>query len=250
MRLHSVLLILFIFPAVTEARIFRLSQETFSGYFSGSIGLSQVEDAAYSDSSGAQTVFGDEPGLNYSGELGISFSSVFMHFTLGLEFIAPEKMDIEGSNSAGTKLMDLESNIRATVLKAGLFFPMMVTNSYRSYVGVTGGLASLKMENTYELTATGQGLYSLTNYSETAEATATTFGLIVGFEYNFADTSTVIIEGGYRYLPVDEWEYSKADTGFTGSYSKGDPVVNHDGSKRETDLSGLYLGIGFKLYID
>lgn len=244
------LLICFLFSNLLQARVFNLANENFAPYFRGSIGLSSIGKSAYEHSSGTTTVFSEEPDYNYSGEAGFLFASPRLGFTLGIEFLTSQKMSIAGTNTSGTELMDLESQVKATILKGGVLFFYKSTNMYRGYVGFNGGFANLKLQNEYQLTTDGTSLYSLTTVSEQAVAQAIMYELIFGFEFNLADTTTMMIEGGYRYLSVNDWEYDGSGTNFLGSYTEGGSVLNHDGTKRQSNLSGWILAIGFRFYID
>ncbi len=236
---------------IAEARIFRFGSESLAGYFAGTGSLSSVGDDAYAKTSGADTVFDKEPGYNYSGEVGLLFNSQNFAVLFGIEFLSPQKMQLGGLSSGGTKYMDMTSNIRATILKMGSRIAITSSDTYRSYISGHVGYAMMSLENTYELTAAGQTQYSLpANLSLEGEANVIMGGIGMGIEFNIADTSTMSLEGGYRYLPVSSWEHKNSGTGFNGAYTKGDNIKTQSGEDLETELSGMYIGIGFQIYIN
>ncbi len=63
------------------------------------------------------------------------------------------------------------------------------------------------------------------------------------------DTTTVVVEFGYRQLKVDNLKYSKDVTTFSGAKSSGDAVVTSSGEKRELDFSGGFISLGFRFYM-
>jgi hypothetical protein len=247
--MRILLLLLFSIPA--QARVFNLQNETFAPYFRGTIGMSSVGQSPYAHSSGALTSFDEDVEYNYTGEAGFLFTTKVVGFTLGIEFLTTEKASPTGSSSSGVEWMSLESKIKGTFLKAGFIINhSSPSTAFRSYTGINAGFGNLKMLNDYELTADGTTQYGLTEISEKATSETYFAEITMGFEFNVAKASTMIVEGGYRYLKADEWEYSGSGTNFLGAYNDGDQVLNHDGTKRQVNLSNWFLGVGFRIYID
>jgi len=247
--MRVLLLLLLAIPA--QARVFNLQNESFAPYFRGSIGLSSVGKSPYAHSSGTSTSFDKEAESNYTGEAGLLFTSKSIGFSLGVEFLNAGKVSATGSSSTDTEWMSLDSQIKGTFLKAGmLIMHPSESTAYRSYIGVNVGYGNLKMQNEYQLTAAGTSEYSLSAVDESAVTESFLAELSLGFEFSFADVSTMFVEGGYRYLQADDWKYKGSGTNFMGSYADGDAVLNHDGTKRQVNLSNWFLAIGFRIYID
>ncbi|MCB0348444.1 MAG: hypothetical protein KDD37_06385 [Bdellovibrionales bacterium] len=244
------ILIILLFAANAQARVFNFQNEHFAPYFRGSIGLSTLGDSAYGGASGTSTKFSETPDYNYTGEAGFLFTTARIGFTFGVEFLTSSKLSTEGNTSSGTKLMDLDSKVSGTILKGGILWHYKVGTMYRAYIALNGGLADLKMKNNSELTAAGTTAYSLTTVDEVAVAQSVLAEMLFGFEFNLADVTTMIVEGGYRSLKVDKWEYDGSGTNFLGAYTDGGTVLNHDGTKRQSNLSGWLLAIGFRFYIN
>lgn len=245
------ILLLFLFVVPAEARVFNLQNETFAPYLRGTAGLSSAGKSPYAHSSGMTTEFNDEIEYNYTGEVGVLLTSKHVGFTLGVEFLTSKKVSPVGSSSGGVEWMGLDSQIKGTFVKAGLLFQRpSASPNYRSYVGFNAGFGKLKMQNDYALTADGTTQYSLTNVEEKATAETFLAEVTLGFEFSFADVSTMVIEGGYRYLKADDWKYDGSGTNFMGTYNDGDPVLNHDGTARQVNMSGWFLGLGLRIYVD
>ncbi len=243
-------ILLLLLTGQVQARVFNLHNEHFAPYFRGSIAMSSLGDSSFGGSSGAATEFSETPEYNYTGEAGFLFTSARVGFTAGVEFLGASSVSQTGTDASGTELMDLESKVRGTILKAGVLWHYKLGPTFRAYVAFNGGLADLKLQNNYELTSAGTAAYSLTTVDEKAVAQSILAEILFGFEFNLADVSTMLIEGGYRDLRVDKWEYKGSGTSFIGPYADGDAVTNHDGTNRKSNLGGWLIAIGFRFYIN
>lgn len=243
-------LLFFLIAGQAQARVFNLHNEHFAPYFRGSIAMSNLGDSTFGGSSGSSTEFSETPDYNYTGEAGFLFTATHVGFTAGVEFLGASTLSTTGTDSSGTELMDLESKVRGTILKAGILWHYKLGPTYRAYVALNGGLADLKLHNSYELNSAGSSAYSLTAVDEKAVAQSILAEILFGFEFNLADVTTMLIEGGYRDLRVDKWDYKGSGTNFMGTYTDGESVKNHDGTERKSNLGGWLLAIGFRFYIN
>jgi opacity protein-like surface antigen len=122
----------------------------------------------------------------------------------------------------------------------------------RFYLAGGAGLAMVTVENRYAMTAAGKSQTGLSDFNELMEGTATSGHVGLGMETLFTDNVTFTMDVGYRYLPVTALKY-KGDAKTLqkpGGVSKGDPVVNADGSSRTLNMGGLIIGVGFRFYLN
>ena len=121
----------------TWARVFNLATETKAVYLKGNVGLSNLGEDAYINSSGSSTVFNAQPKYNYGGEVGIVFVGKDAGGNLGVEFFSAQKQSaISGTNSGGTELMTVDSNITAMIAKGGLIYNYKTIGNFRLYSGI------------------------------------------------------------------------------------------------------------------
>lgn len=234
----------------TWARVFNLATETKAVYLKGNVGLSNLGEDAYINSSGSSTVFNAQPKYNYGGEVGIVFVGKDAGGNLGVEFFSAQKQSaISGTNSGGTELMTVDSNITAMIAKGGLIYNYKTIGNFRLYSGLTLGYALVQMQNDYTLNGVGQGMYGISSFNELGKSSAIMGDVTTGMEFPFADTGTMFLELGYRYFTVSNLQNEKAGTGFSGAVTTGTDVTNADGSKRTLDLGGVFTGIGFRFYL-
>ncbi len=250
----SMRLLLFFLFLTSNAWAKKLNlKNTYNGaYFKGGGTISNMGADAFKDSSGTSTTFADEIAYNYSAEVGFLFAGESLSFHAAYMFISQEKSEnLSGTNAAGAELMTLTSRVFASALKGGFEVYFGGTDFYRFLVGVSAGLANANLENEYTVTAAGQALYSVAAaISEGAAKDMTIHGdVTAGFEVAFVDNTTFLIELGYRYFPLSDWEVDRAYTNFSGSsFVIGDTLVNDNGNSREVDLGGIFMNLGFRFF--
>ena len=236
-----------------EARVFNFKNEIIAGYFRGSMAMSRLARTPYENVSGATTEFtGDEHTYNYSGEIGFLLNiGEVMTFRVGAELIQSKESEVIGNNASATKLFDLVSDVFVFNTTGTIEYHFYTTDTTRWSVFGGIGLGSVSLDLEYSFTADGLSeLGVASDYTE--EIGSYIIGAHAGtqFEFLFADTVTMALEAGFRHLPVPKLEYEEDATTINGAVSKGASALNSDGSNRTLDLSGYYVGLGFRFYLD
>lgn len=219
-------------------------------YVRGSIGYSQLQDAAFADSSGPNTVIDGSVPWNYSGELGLALGitdNVFLRF--GAELLSAGNGDITGSSSAGAQWFKLDSKVFVFNPNIGVEYIYSATGNWRFFTALSVGMAQVTLENRYTMTTAGAAAL-VPSYNEKADATAYGGWVSSGMEALFTDNVTFMLDFGYRYLPIKEMKHKgNATTIAQGAVVKGNILKNSDGSARELDLGGFFASLSFRFYI-
>lgn len=233
----------------SQARVFDFKSEILGSYFRGTGGLSLVDEDAYANSSDSLQ-FNDGADYNFSGEIGFLFNfRPTLSFRLGFEVLKTNSVEaIKATNSAGTEMYKVTSSVLVLNPIATMEIHIPITNQTR-FTGFLGtGLSGVTVDNEY--TQVGG---SLPDFEEKMEGSLISYHTGVGFETLFVDTVTIMAELGYRYMPISELKY-KHDVAQIlsqpGSAVKGATVLNDDSSKRSLDMSGFFIGLGCRFYID
>lgn len=237
-----------------QARVFNFKNEYLASYLRATGGMSGVGSDAFKKAGGADTLYTDEVSYNFSGEIGflLRFKDR-VTVRLGMEILQTKPLkEIAGKNSGGDNRFLLTSEVLILQPTATVEVNIIPNSESRFFIFAGAGLSDITMDNTFAMTATGTSeLGGVTDFSEKATATAISGYGGVGYEMLMADTVTVAFELGYRYLPVPKLEFKgDATTIAQGAVVKGGTVLNTDGSKREFDMSGAFVSVGFRFYID
>lgn len=236
------------------ARVFNFKNENLAVFFQGSGGLSSVSNNVFAKSSGSSTVFSssDVVAYNPAFDLGFLFKlSEGFVVTTSMQLLQTKQVVAKGTNSSGTELMTVTSDV--FVMNPRLQFEVDVYNAgtSRFYINAGAGYADVSVDNKYEFTATGSTTYSsIADYTEKSNNYFISYTMGLGYEYIFVDNVTMNLDLGYRYLKVGQLTHKHDTTTINGAVSKGDVVKNNDGLNREFDLGGVYVGIGFRFYIN
>lgn len=246
-------LLLIIAGHEASARKFSFNSEDMAAFFRGTGGLSAVDQDAFDKSSGAATSLSSEKSsFNYGVELGFLLKiHETLNLRLGAEILQAKVSEVKGKNASGTELFTLESDIFAFNPMANLEFAWGASETSR-FIGYLGfGLASVRLDNKYEMTTTGTSELSQNSFTEKSEGSFVNGVVGVGWEGLFVDNVTAMVDVGYRFLDVNKLKHS-ADNPVMGggTASKGSEVTNADGSQRTFDLGGPYIGLSFRFYID
>lgn len=234
------------------ARKFDFKSASVATYLRGTYGTSGLGQGAFENASGASTSsFSESVKTEYSGEFGVLFSASRFNLRLGAEMVlGASASETKGKNAAGTELFNVDSGVSALIPTATLELVAIQTPRYKLFFGFGAGYATVKLENQYAFTADGTTTYSLADFKEGGSGKTTSLNGSVGYEIYMADNSTFVFDLGYRQLKVDELKYDAPATGFQGAKAAGDVMVKSDGSNRSLDMSGAYVGIGFRFYLD
>ncbi|MBX3021732.1 MAG: outer membrane beta-barrel protein [Bdellovibrionales bacterium] len=247
-----VLLILTLAPLSLHARVFSYKDTNLATYLRATGGLSSLGQSAFKESSGSQTDSIDGSSkFSYSGEIGFMFGAGNFNVRIGAELLQHRPIsDGKGTNASGDELFQLNSSASAFVPNVTAEYTFETKNNTRVYALFGVGYADVTVENRYRMSTAGTAAYSVGNFDELMSATSTSYHAGVGVETLFTDNVTIALDLGYRHLQVGSLKYKTDVTGIGGSASKGEAVVNSDGSKRTLNLGGLNVGVNFRFYLN
>lgn len=231
-----------------QARVFDLNSQSFAGYFLVTGGTSSLGSDAYSNEA-SNVSFDNSAKYNYSGEFGLLWSNPDINFRLGLEILAPESVNTNGSRS-GTALYSDTSAVLGLVPKATVEIKLKSDQVYRTFIGLGAGYAMVTMKNDYNLTSAGQTAFpGVSNGNVQAKGYGTLLEASLGLERLLNDATTFTMVGGYRQLMINSLDYSNSTTTFSGSVNSGSQAVDVNGNARKLNLSGPFVGLGFRFYL-
>ncbi|MEC9283745.1 MAG: hypothetical protein VX642_13620 [Bdellovibrionota bacterium] len=241
------LLLFLILSPISQARVFDLTKQSIGTYLRGTYAQSGLAKKAYEDSSGASTEFSNSVSTATSGEFGVYFGAQNIGFRISAELYQPDKMkDIKGKDSGGSDLMDLSSGVSVQIYKVGFEYSWFLSPMSKVYALVSVGQATVNLTNEYS-NISG---YAVSDFTEKSSESLVMGEIQLGYEYNFSADTTFLLDLGYRQLQAKSLKYSSSATTFLGNVSEGEAVLNSDGNNRTLDLGGLYLGFGFRFYIN
>ncbi len=229
----------------SHARIFSFGKETLAGYFSVAESSSAVAKNL-SDKESSASSYSKGLGMNLSGEFGISYIRHFLGLRFGLEFMKPLPLDnVTASDAAGNTLYTGKYDLLAYAPKVGLEFYLINRQTTRVYLLATIGSSSVTITNSYASPTIAPGA----SFSEQTKGSATTWTAGAGWEYYLFDTTTICFEVYQRSLNYTSLTYASAGTNFIGTHAAGDPVLKTDGTARQVNLGGTYIGLTFKFFV-
>lgn len=228
-----------------EARVFDINKEKFAGYFLVTGGPSAIGQNVFLDEDTTANTYSSEIKYNYTGEFGFMYSRPYVSMRFGFELFKPSTLKDVIANDGSTDIYSLNSDVVAYAPKIGLEFNVHSTSTYRSFIQLFGGSASVSYKNDYTIISYG----GQSDHSVSAKGTATLYGGSLGVESHMTDTTTYIFEFGYRKMLVESLKYSKDVTTFQGAQTAGSPVLDASGNPRSLDFSGGFISLGFRFYL-
>ncbi len=238
-----------LFAASAEARKYDMKNEVFATYFGGGFGPSNVFDHAFTMAAGSGVQTDQLVRSNFSGEFGIILAISKLNIRLAGEYLVGRALSGVKGNVGATEYYDLDSKITAFVPMALIETEIWSKTETRIVIGGGMGVASVSLDQDYQMTATGATNLGVASYIEKGSASAPTWRAYVGGETLFVDTTTISLELGYRELKVGSLQSTKDTTSLTGAQSAGTTLINMDGSPRSFDLGGAYANIYFRFYL-
>jgi hypothetical protein len=228
---------------MAEARIFDFNSENFAAYFLGSFGTTALGKSAYQgETTGVTYDKGNQYG--YSGEFGFLYGSPVLGVRFGFEFLLPEKVTSVAASNGTSTLYNIDSSVIGYVPKIGFEINFKKGPTSRFFLLPEIGYATVSLKNDYTLTSAGQSAYSgVTDHSIEAKGTGVLLAGKVGYEALMTDTTTIMLETGYRHLSVTNMQYTKSVTTFSGAKNSGDSLG------RNLDLSGFFISAGFRFFL-
>lgn len=249
MNVQSLLFMFFLLTTLpVQARVFDINRDSVAPYFMASGGGSQVATASLDGEGSNGVTFSGAVNYLYTGEFGLLYSRSAASVRFGFEILKPNLLEAI-AKSGTTELYNATSELLGYVPKITLELNLHKTQNYRSFVSLGAGLASLTMKNSYVLTADGQAAYpGVADHTAESKADTTLASAALGYEGLLSDTTTILVEFGYRQLKFDNFKYTKEVTTFSGAKTAGDQLLTNTGVNRILDFSGGYLSLGFRFY--
>lgn len=244
----TVVILILLFSHALMAKVFDASKAGSAAYVRGSYAFG-LDNTTYSKSQGSNSDVDYTTPYYLSGEFGGIYSTRFVNIRIGLEIIRAPQIDTDGVyKSTLVKKYSLTSNLAVLIPKIGFEMNIKRWQRARLQMGGSVGYANLSARNSYVFTSSGTSTYNLSDFAEELSATTMDYEGFLGFETLLADSTTVLLEGGYRSITFSEMTYSKDVTNFKGSQTKDKPALNSDGNKRTLDLSQAYVGLSFRFW--
>jgi len=227
-----------------QARVLSLSDEKFASYFSVEGGSSLLKTTPFDENLASIDSYSDEYKLGLGGEFGFVYSSPYLAWRFSFEILKPSKLkEVQGLASSTAQYI-VDSDVTAVAPKLGLEIHLNKKPNNRFYLFGYYGSSNLTMTQAYT------GVVS-PNSDHTVEAkgSAAEMGGGLGFEMSFVDTTSFVIEVGYRSLIFKEIKYSKDVTTFQGAKTVGEALTNLNGENRSLNFSGYTASIGFRFWL-
>jgi hypothetical protein len=239
-----------LFAGVAEARVFNITSEKFASYFLVNNGYANIKKTPFENESSGGVTHSSGYSSILGGEFGFLYATPMVNFRFGFGIIKPANLkDVTASNSTDD-LYSVNSDLQGFVPKMGVEVNFSKAGSYRVFGVASYGSANITMKNTYILTAAGQAAYSgVANHTVEAKGSATEMYGGLGAEIHMTDTTTFMVEGGYRSLKFSKLTYAKAVDTFTGAQASGATVLDADGNQRALDFTGVLVTVGFRFYM-
>lgn len=248
------LVLLMVLGPSAFARKFSFQTEDVAAFFKATGALSNVQQKAFADSVSSSTLsFSDEqPQVNFGGELGflMKMNDTF-NLRLSAEILQSKVSDVKGSDpGSGTEYLTLTSDVFVFNPTATIeyVYSGSATSRFIAYAGI--GYASVRLDNEFDINATGAGALSVNSYTEKSDGSFINGHMGIGWEGLFVDNVTAMVDLGYRFMDINKLKYTSDETVIGGSVTKGSEVQNANGSTRQFDMGGLFLGLSFRFYID
>ena len=239
------LLVILIGSGKVQASVFAMGNEEFSSYLLMTYGSSLVKDSAFVYESSA-TAYDKSQTVNTSGEFGFTYSKGMIGWRFGFEMIKPTVLaDVSATNAAGTTLYQLKTESSAMAPKFGLEIYFIRRETRRFFLFGYTGTASLTLKNDY----TSVNISPSASHSVEAKGAATLTGMGLGFENLMFDTTTLVLEAGYRTLDFASMTYSKSVTTFSGAQTAGTVITDTQAANRSMKFTGYYGTVGFRFWL-
>lgn len=234
--------------------MFEMKELNIAPYLRGTFSNAWTHQEAFVQEIGSTTV-GQTVNYAYGGELGVLLHIASpVNLRIGAElFSTPKVTDAKGVDSTGVELFTLNSTIFVFNPNAALEFILIKGKSSRMLFTGGVGYANVSVKNEFAVTSAGQTALGLGSFTETGSANVMNYFTSFGYEFMFVDHVMMMLEAGYRYFPVKELENSQDQKTFakpSTTQASGTPLLNSDGSTRGIDLSGAFVGLSFRFYLN
>lgn len=234
-----------------SARVFQFSEHTVGAYVHGTLGNTLLGQSAFGYSSGNRTYFDAQVSRTIGGEVGIILLTKHINFRLGVEVLGPQKMEsITGyDRNNNNQLMTLSSQIIGVVPSLHLEFVLKETPHLRFMLIGGAGYGTVTVLNSYTFTTAGQAVYpGMPSFTEEVTGSSITGDGGLALELLSSDSSTIVLDAGYRYFYVDGLTHNRDAKNFQGTVTKGQSATFDNGKNRNIELSGAWVGLGLRFY--
>jgi len=237
-------------PTKAQARVFSMNSRNFGSYFLLAGGTSVIQKAAFENESVAND-YGSSYSLNTGGEFGFVSCTGPLTWRFGLEVIKPSTLTDVSAKLGASTLYLVKSDLNAIIPKVGLEINIKQTPNSRWMIFGTAGTASLTFQNDYSYVTIAPSA----SHSVKAKSSALMYGGGVGGEFSMMDTTTVMVELGYRALSFTELKYSAdvtsfgATAGTSTAHVTGDVLKDQNATNRKIDMTGYYASVGFRFWL-
>jgi hypothetical protein len=233
-----------------EARVFDFKSETFAVYFGGSFGNSNASAGAFALATPTDVAYDKKVATAATGEFGLLFSGTKFNLKIGAEYLMPrDQTGVNATDANNTPLFSLSSKISAIIPEVIIEMMPYRGNASRAILGAGYGYALVSLSNEYTMTSAGTSRFGVGDYKETGTGSAFMLEGYAGWEFFFVDTTTVVLQAGYRYCQVKSINSSQDTNAIPGAQKSGQEILNSDGSRRAMDLGGGFVGINFRFFL-
>jgi hypothetical protein len=243
--LKTILLFCIVLTGVfSEARVLSLSEEKFASYFSVESGVSTLGSTPFDQNLSDVDSFSETYKTSLGGEFGFVYSSPYIAWRFSFGIIKPSKLkEVQGLAGSSVQYL-VDSDITAVAPKLGIEIHLNRKPNYRFYLFGFYGSSNLTVANVYTQTVSPN-----VDHTVDLKSSATETGGGFGFETSFVDTTSFIIELGYRSLMFKELAFSKDVVTFQGAKTAGELLKNLDGENKSLNFSGYILSVGFRFWL-
>ena len=228
--------------AQAQARVFNMKNESVGSYLMFGAGGSLIKQQAFEGESVADT-YDSEVKNNYSGEFGIITGAGPVAILFGMEIIQPTPLKEVVAKQNGTEVYSFDSTIQVYTPKIGLNINLKTGSIYRIFVSGSAGYATAQIKNDYKTVTLSAG-----DHEVAIKGSTLSYSAGFGVEFFLMDTTTLVIGGDYRFMRFRDLRFGKDITTFTGVKTSGDSVTTISDTKRDLDLSGAVMNLGFRFY--
>ncbi len=227
-----------------------MQDRNFGSYFLLTGGTSIIQKTVFEGESVA-TDYSAAYTLNTGGEFGFVSGTGPITWRFGLEIIKPTALADVAAKLNSNTLYLVKNDMNAIIPKFGLEVNLKSTPKSRWMIFTTAGSASLSFQNDYSALT----IAPATSHTVKAKSSATMISGGLGGEFSMMDTTTVMIELGYRSLSFKELKYSTAVTSFgptagtSTAHAVGDVLKSQSAVDQKIDMSGAFATIGFRFWL-
>lgn len=236
------------FALSAEARVFSFKNASFGTYIRGSAGPSLLKQSTIEN---PPIVFDKSADYNTGGEFGVIFRTSRTNVRIGGEIIRPLVIaGASGQDNTGTTLYTANSGILAYGPVLNLDMIMVDGENHKFFLTLGGGYMNVILKNDVAFSPAGSAIYHIPDFTEEASSWNGMAQAGLGWEVSMAKNVSFELDGGYRFLTGSTLIQQRTGVNFQGAFKPGDTMKNSLGADRVVNLSGVFIGLGFRFYIE